>query len=151
MDSRSKISGVTLNNMNIPAKTDYACQALLELSLHWPNTAPRQVADIAAKRRIPTKFLVHILIELKGLGYVESARGKTGGYYLTAAPQSIKLIDIIQHFGGFETTSKKKSQDVMGVIWQEIDSAVVKAMDQITFETIVNRHRSAGKAIMYDI
>ena len=138
--------------MNIPAKTDYACKALLELSLHWPNTVPRQIADIAAKQKIPTKFLVHILIELKGLGYVDSTRGKTGGYYLTGAPQTIKLIDVIKHFGGFETAPKtKKSQDVIGVIWQEIDQAIIKALTGITFETIINRHRSAGKAMMYDI
>ena len=135
--------------MKIPAKTEYACRALLELSLHWPNVVPRQIADIAAKQKIPTKFLIHILIALKGLGYVDSARGKNGGYYLTAAPQKIKLKDIIKHFGGFDSSGPQ--QDILGIIWQEIDVAVLKALNPITFETICNRHRSQGKAIMYDI
>jgi Rrf2 family protein len=139
--------------MKIPAKTDYACKALLELSLHWPNTAPRQIAEIAAKQKIPTKFLTHILIALKGLGYVDSTRGKTGGYYLTTPPQSIKLIDIITNFGGFDLggAKRKKSQDVLDLVWQDIDVAIAKAFDQITFETIINRHRSAGKTMMYEI
>ena len=141
--------------MKIPAKTEYACRALLELSLQWPNVVPRQIADIAARQKIPTKFLIHILIGLKGLGFVDSSRGKTGGYYLTTAPQTIKLIDVIQHFGGIESVNagKKKAarQDVLSIIWQEIDAAVLKALDKITFETIANRHRSQGKMITYDI
>ena len=141
--------------MNISAKTEYACRALLELSLQWPNVAPRQVAGIAAKQKIPTKFLIHILIELKGLGYVDSTRGKAGGYYLTASPQTIKLIDIVRHFGGIESVNagKKKAvkQDILSIIWQEIDAAVLKALDKTTFETIANRHRSQGKLVTYDI
>ncbi len=139
--------------MKISAKTDYACRALLELALHWPDVKPQQVADIAKKQKIPTKFLIHILISLKGFGLVDSSRGKSGGYYLTKAPEKIKLTDIIRHFGGLELTDKKKknSQDVLGLIWQEIDGAVLKVMEQITFETICNRHRSQGKSIMYDI
>ena len=86
--------------MNISAKTEYACRALLELSLQWPNVAPRQIADIAVRQKMPTKFLIHILIALKGLGFVDSSRGKSGGYYLTASPQTIKLVDVIRHFGG---------------------------------------------------
>ena len=125
------------------------------MSLQWPNVAPRQVADIAAKQKIPTKFLVHILIALKGLGYVDSSRGKSGGYYLTASPQTIKLIDVIRHFGGIESANagRKKAvkQDVLSIIWREIDAAVLKALDKSTFETIANRHRSQGRLITYDI
>ena len=33
--------------MKITAKVDYACKAMLELSLHWPNKEPLQIAAIA--------------------------------------------------------------------------------------------------------
>lgn len=137
--------------MKISAKADYACRALMELSLHWPDTKVRQVADIGRRQKIPDKFLVHILIELKGLGYVDSTRGKSGGYYLTAAPDKIKLKDIIRHFGGVESGKKTGTQDVLALIWKDIDAAVLKALENITFETICNRHRTHGKAITYDI
>ena len=86
---------------------------------------------------------------------MDSARGKSGGYYLTTAPQTIKLIDIIKHFGGVESVSVKKTksanQNVFAVIWREMDAAVLKALEGITFETICNRQRALGKAIEYDI
>ena len=49
--------------MKIIAKTDYACRALLELSLHWPKQEPLQVTAIADNQQIPIKFLIHILIQ----------------------------------------------------------------------------------------
>lgn len=69
--------------MKISAKIDYACRALLiELGLHWPDNRPMQVSAIAKRQKIPMNFLVHILITLKELGYVDSIRGKSGGYVL---------------------------------------------------------------------
>src|SRR6267142_1058623 len=86
--------------MKISAKIDYACRALLELGLHWPNTTPMQVGAIAKHQKIPMNFLVHILITLKEAGYVDSIRGKSGGYVLIKAPQDIRLGDVIKNFGG---------------------------------------------------
>ena len=141
--------------MRISAKIDYACRALLELSLHWPNTAPRQVAEIARDQKIPMKFLTHILIALKSAGYVQSARGKSGGYFLLQSPAKIKLVDVVRNFGGLvlneEAQKSSQTSDVMRTIWREIDDLVLKNLEPINFETIVNRKRAQAKAIVYDI
>ena len=141
--------------MKISAKIDYACRALLELSLNWPNPAPVHLSVIAKRQKIPMNFLVQIFIALRQLGYVESIRGQRGGYVLTKAPKDIKLKDIIQHFGGLESQSvqdkKKKSVDVMNIIWTEINQTVLKATEKLTFEDIANRQRSQLKSITYDI
>ena len=65
--------------MKVSAKMDYAVRALMELGSHWPYAHPRQISDISIKAGVPQKFLIHILISLKGLGYVHSIRGKSGG------------------------------------------------------------------------
>ena len=141
--------------MKISAKVDYACRALLELALHWPNSTPMQVAAIAKRQKIPMNFLVHILITLKQLGYVDSTRGKSGGYILVKAPQDIKMGEVIKSFGGFGLSEvggrKSKSVHVMDVLWQEVDKAVLNSIKDITLETITNRERSRGSAIMYEI
>ena len=51
--------------MRVSAKCDYACKALLELALHWPNKEPVQIHEISEKQDIPIKYLVQILIQLK--------------------------------------------------------------------------------------
>lgn len=140
--------------MKVSAKIEYACRALLELALHWPNAAPLQVSEIAKKQKVPTKFLVQILIQLRQLGLVESVRGKRGGYRLGRPPQEITLSYIFKNLGvfGYSIEEKKnKGSHVMDIIWQELDENILKVIDSITLETICNRDRSKDKIIMYEI
>ncbi len=142
--------------MKISAKIDYACRALVELGLHWPDNRPMQVSAIAKRQKIPMNFLVHILITLKELGYVDSIRGKSGGYVLLKSPQEIRMSDVFKSFGGLGFTAQakpktSKNANVMDGVWHEINDAVLKAMDALTLETICNRERSRGSAINYDI
>jgi Rrf2 family protein len=131
--------------MKLSAKTDYACRALLQLSLHWPHTTPLRIGIIAKSQQIPMKFLPHILIQLKQLGFVDSSRGKMGGYLLTKAPEQIKLCDIVQAFsenGSPKPVKQKKSASTLESIWQEIDEATQKHMNSISFEEICERERN---------
>lgn len=142
--------------MKIQAKIDYACRALVELGLHWPNVTPLQVAQIARRQKIPVGFLVHILITLKQLGYVDSVRGKSGGYVLIKSPQHIRLSDVIKNFGGLGLSPEKKSRSVrhlhvMDAVWQDLDDAFLKAIDSVTLESICNRERGRGGVLTYEI
>ena len=141
--------------MKICAKTDYACRALLELAMHWPNESPLHVNEIAQSQKIPMKYLPHILIALKQLGYVQSVRGKKGGYALSKAPNEIKLRQVIENFERepFGGPDKKNSVklDVFGSIWQQVDRAVIELMDKINFEEICNRQRNHQEVPTYTI
>jgi len=142
--------------MRISAKIDYACRALIELSLHWPNNIPLQINTIAQNQQIPTKFLTQILLSLKQIGCVQSVRGKKGGYLLSKAPQKIWLNELVQSFGGigFSAAENRKngnSDHTMDLIWGEIDEAVLKVMGEINFETICDRKRSRDRAFTFQI
>ena len=142
--------------MRVSAKIDYACRALTELALHWPDKKPLQIQIIAKRQKIPIKFLVHILIQLKQMGFAESVRGKNGGYILNLSPADIKLSSIIKSFGGLgftpaEIKKKQAGKQVMDIIWQEIDQSVIQMMDKINFENICNLTRSNDKSIIYEI
>ncbi|MDP2654284.1 MAG: Rrf2 family transcriptional regulator [Candidatus Omnitrophota bacterium] len=142
--------------MKISARTDYACRALLELSLHWPSPTPLQINAIAEKQKIPIKFLTQILIGLKQLGLVESVRGKKGGYMLSKPPQDIRLSEVVKSFtqSGVRNQARGQKQpqtDVFNAIWKEIDEATWKIMDNVNFGDIVKRDRSLNKVPMFDI
>ncbi len=140
--------------MKVSAKIDYACRALLELALHWPDNTPMQGSAIAKRQKVPTNFLVHILITLKEAGYVDSIRGKSGGYVLIKAPQDIRLGEVIKNFGGLgfsDGVRKTKNSHIMDGVWQEIDKTVMRAVNDITLEALCNRERNRGNTIMYDI
>jgi Rrf2 family transcriptional regulator, cysteine metabolism repressor len=140
--------------MRVSAKCDYACKALLELSLHWPNKEPVQIHTLSERQDIPIKYLVHILLQLKRTGLVESVRGKEGGYILAKSPEKITLGEVMREIGGpllpiVSTAAKKDS--VFASIWGEVDSAMSKVLDKVTFEDILKRAKGAGGAILYQI
>jgi len=58
------------------------------------------ISRIAEEEKIPQRFLEMILLELKGLGIVDSTRGKTGGYHLVKHPTEVSLADVITLFEG---------------------------------------------------
>jgi Rrf2 family protein len=86
--------------MNLSAKTEYACLAMLELAKEYDSGEPLQLRRIAAEHGIPARFLVQILLQLKGSSLVASTRGAAGGYRLTRPPSAITLAEVIDVMEG---------------------------------------------------
>jgi len=140
--------------MRISTETEYACRALLELALNWPNRSLVQVSIIAKRQGIPINYLEQILIQLKNLKLVESVRGKQGGYRLAKAPSEISLGEVMRKMEGHllelsDNAIQKKS--VFTAIWKELEKAMVKVLDKINFEDIVNKAKSMEGAMIYQI
>ena len=76
-------------------RTRYAIRALLHLADRHGD-GPIQLAEIAERQNIPGKFLTVILSEMKRAGFVETMRGKEGGYWLSRAPTEITYGDIVR-------------------------------------------------------
>ena len=96
--------------MNLSAKTEYACLAMLELAKEYDSGEPLQLRCIAAEQGIPARFLVQILLQLKGASLVASTRGAAGGYRLARPPQEITLADVIDVMEGDERPTSNAAQ-----------------------------------------
>ena len=81
--------------MFLSAKAEYASLAMLELAVQYGDPRPVRLADVADKHGIPQRFLVQILLQLKGAGLVSSVRGAAGGYQLARPPEEITLADVL--------------------------------------------------------
>ena len=113
--------------MKISAKTEYACIAMLELASRYESGEPVRVREIAARHRVPSRFLVQILLQLKGAGLVASIRGAAGGYQLLRSPDELSLGEVIEVIEG---TSGQ--QEVLTAAWP--DSPAVKALQDVWHE-----------------
>lgn len=80
-------------------KAQYAFRALTHLVEKY-DQGPVLISEISRKKRIPLKFLENILLELKKAGYLESKKGKGGGYYLNKNPAKVKVANIIRVVDG---------------------------------------------------
>ena len=80
-------------------KSQYAFKALTYLSEKF-NEGPVLISEIAAKKKIPIKFLESILLELKKADILDSKKGKGGGYFLKQKPEKVKVSTIIRLING---------------------------------------------------
>ena len=86
--------------MRVSTRGDYACRALLSLTLHQDEPGPQSVRDIAERTGLPQPYLEQILLALKGAGLVTSKRGVGGGYTLARPPREILVSEIIAAVDG---------------------------------------------------
>lgn len=80
-------------------KGKYGLKAMMHLAGHEPGE-PSLVADIAEANNIPKKFLDTILAELRNAGFVNSKKGKGGGYTLAKPAYKIRVGHIIRVLDG---------------------------------------------------
>jgi len=80
-------------------RSQYAFKALAYLARRYKK-GPVLISEIAAKQKIPLKFLETILLELKNAGILDSKKGKGGGYYLNKDPGSVRIATIIRLVNG---------------------------------------------------
>jgi Rrf2 family protein len=82
----------------ISQKAKYALRALVALARS--ESGSMMIGEIAAKQKIPRKFLEQILLELKRDGIVASRRGKLGGYGLLKAAEDITFGQVLRLIDG---------------------------------------------------
>ncbi len=146
--------------MRITYKGDYALKAVLDLALHY-GVGIVTIHEIARRADIPIKFLEQVLLDLKKGGFVESRRGKIGGYLLAKAPSKIKLGEIIRFIDGpIEPIGciergyagcRDAYKCVLKKIWQKVTKATTDIVDHVTFEDLANEIKSKEKAAIYQI
>jgi Rrf2 family protein len=131
--------------MKVSAKTEYACLATLELAAHWGSGEPVRIRAIAEEHGIPPRFLVQILLQLKGAGFVASTRGASGGYQLVKPPEDITLGEVMAVIEGQEgevtsnVLSPSPTAQVLVGAWREVAQVEHGALRAITFADLVSR------------
>ena len=88
-------------DMNLSKRSEYALRALIDLGIATELDRPiLQVSELASKEQLPIKFLEQILTQLRVGGYVETTRGKLGGYSLAKPASQIKIGAVIRLLDG---------------------------------------------------
>src|SRR5436305_2714582 len=84
-----------MRSLPFSAKAEYACIAMVELAARYGDPQPVRLKAIADAHGLKHRFLVQILLQLKGAGLVVTTRGASGGYHLARAPEQIPLAAIV--------------------------------------------------------
>jgi Rrf2 family protein len=141
--------------VNVSAKTEYACLAIMELAAHYGSGEPVRIGAIAEHHGIPPRFLVQILLQLKGAGLVTSTRGAAGGYRLMRDPARISLADVMSVVERqAETVTSNAAQPtamarVLRSAWNEVRRVERTMLEGTTFADLVERVRGETEQMYY--
>jgi Rrf2 family protein len=146
--------------MRITYKGDYAIKAILDLALHYGNGVVT-IHELARRTDAPLKFMEQVLLDLKRGGFVESRRGKIGGYRLAKEPSQIRLGDVVRFIDGpIEPIScleerysgcRDIKRCVLKNIWKEVARRTSDVIDHVTFEDLVKQIKKKETVFAYTI
>ena len=131
--------------MKISTKGRYALRVMIDLAMN-SNGKYISLKDIAERQEISNKYLEQIISLLNKAGYLETARGNTGGYKLTKQPKEYKVGDILRATEGdlapiycvsTDGTCDKKDNCSTYFFWEGLDKAINDYVDSKTLADLV--------------
>jgi len=142
--------------MKLSAKVEYATLAVLDLAVQYGSGEPVRIGAIAARHGIPQRFLVQILLQLKGAGLVASSRGAAGGYRLTRPPEEITLADVLGVIEGpqhAEPTSSAAADSAAAAVlldvWRQIAEVQQNLLAETTFADLAEHLGQKSENMYY--
>jgi Rrf2 family protein len=128
--------------MKVSAKAEYACLAILALARQRVSDPPVRIREISEAHGIPERYLVQILLQLKGAGLVSSTRGAAGGYRLARSAASISLGEVLSAIDGPDAPpreSLKPANQVLASVWEDVRAAERAVLDKTTIAQLADR------------
>ena len=133
-------------------KAKYGLRALASLARDY-GKGPLLISDISSRERIPKKFLEIILLDLKKKGFLQSKKGKGGGYYLNRVPSTISVGQLIRALDGplallpcvsqmaYERCAECPDEETCGIrsVFKEVREATVAILEKTTLEDLAMR------------
>ena len=141
--------------MKLTTKGRYAVSALADIAATGSNS-PVALSDVAIRQGISLSYLEQLFAKLRRAGLVESARGVSGGYVLTAPAAEIRVADIVAAVDEEIRTTACESGSSLGCqgttarclthdLWDELGRQIDIFLNAVTLEDIIER-RVAGMA-----
>ena len=140
--------------MKLSPRCRYALRAIFELAKRANDPSPSPIGLIAQNQAIPPRYLELILAQAKLAGFVQSKRGRAGGYALARDPRDISVGDVIRAFDGpivlGEVNSETCPPDVVyafSKVWRETSEALNRALEEASFADLVEAEAAHKAAV----
>ena len=131
--------------MKISTKGRYALRVMIDLAMN-NNGKYISIKEISARQQISNKYLEQIISLLNKAGYLETARGNSGGYKLAKKPNEYKVGDILRATEGElapiycltedgECERQKNCRTYS--FWKGLDNVINEYIDSKTLEDLI--------------
>lgn len=142
----------------ISKKAKYAINALTYLARR-KEEGPVLISTISEEQNIPRKFLEAILLELKNEGYLDSKKGRGGGYFLVKDYDQVNMAEVMRLFDGpiallpcvtykyYERCEECEDEKTCGIrdVVLELRNQTVSMLKEASLEKILKREKALKK------
>lgn len=131
--------------MKISTKGRYALRVMIDIAIN-SNGKYISLKDIAERQEISNKYLERIISLLNKAGYLETARGYTGGYKLAKQPKEYLVGDILRATEGDltpiyclteEGECNRQNNCKTYSFWKGLDDVINEYIDSKTLEDLL--------------
>ena len=137
--------------MIISSKGRYALRVMIDLAEH-ADQGFISLADISARQEISLKYLEAITALLNKAGFLDSLRGKSGGYKLKKKPEDYTLREILEVTeGGIVTVNcacltgdeecERSALCPTMPVWQRLDKIISDYLQSVTLKDLITESR----------
>jgi Rrf2 family protein len=129
-------------------KGEYGVRLMVQLGRHY-GMGPASLAEIAADEDLPRAYLEQLVVSLRDAGLVTSTRGARGGYELAAAPDRIRMSDVLRALEGpiapmfcasdspDHSACSRSAACTVNLLWVQVRDAISGTLDAITLADLV--------------
>lgn len=138
--------------MKLSAQEEFGIRCLLAIA-KLPEGQTMTIEQISFAEGITYPNVSKVLRPLRNGGFIESVRGKKGGYILAKSPSQIRMDDVlrclggriyddkfcIRHAGGARNECVRVSADSCGVreLWKRVQMAVDSVVSSVTLQDLL--------------
>ncbi len=137
--------------MMVSTKGRYALMFMIDLAKNGDNQFI-SLSDISKRQKLSFKYLETVVATLNKAGFLESQRGKKGGYRLSRKPSDYNMAEILRVTEGSlapveclkqaENDCKRAEQCITLPLWIGLDSVIDEYLLNITLEDIICENKA---------
>lgn len=133
--------------MMISTKGRYALRVMIDLAGHNSNEYV-SLKEISERQKISMKYLEAIVAVLNKAGFLQSLRGKDGGYRLSRRPCEYTVGSVLKLtegslapvacLEGCDTVCQSSDGCITLPLWQKLDGIIDDYLESVTLEDLLN-------------
>lgn len=128
-----------------------ALEAVTDIAYHG-GPEPVQSHDIAARLKLPRRYLEQVMQQLVRAGILRGVRGPRGGYRLARERRRISVGDVVRVVRGIEDSAPEEmpastsalGRRVIGPFWASTERQMMDRLDRITIADLCERAEDEG-------
>lgn len=132
--------------MNFSKTASYSLNVLSYMATH--NEENMSAKFLHEKLAIPYPYLRQVLTNLSRNGFIQSTRGRSGGYAFSKPIEDITLADIIESTDGLESLNKCvlgfracpfNSECTMHNVWESTRAGMLKVLKETSLSDLTKK------------